>query len=72
VAQISPVPVTTVNLYNVWQTKRDLNYKIKEHQTAIKQQKPENSALCEHVMKTDHIISRRKSQILEIESNFSK
>ena len=30
-------------------------FPIKEHQRAIKQQKPENSALCEHVILFDHV-----------------
>ena len=38
----------------------------------IKQQKPENSALCEHVILLDHVIEWANSQILKTESNFSK
>ena len=46
--------------------------RLKEHQRAIKQQKPENSALCEHVILFDHVIDWANSQILKTESNFSK
>ena len=56
----------------VGQTKRDLNSRLKEHQRAIKQQKPENSALCEHVILFDHVIDWANSRILKTESNFSK
>ena len=56
----------------VGQTKRDLNSRLKEHQRAIKQQKPENSALCEHVILFDHVIDWAHSRILKTESNFSK
>ena len=38
------------------QTKRDLNSRLKEHPRAIKQQKSENSAMCEHVILFDHVI----------------
>ena len=38
----------------------------------IKQQKPENSALCEHVILFDHVIDWANSRILKTESNFSK
>ena len=49
---------------------RDLNSRLKEHQRAIKQQKPENSALCEHVILFDHVIDWANSRILKTESNF--
>ena len=50
----------------------DLNSQLKEHQRAIKQQKPENSALCEHVILFDHVIDWSNSRILKTKSNFSK
>ena len=45
---------------------------MKEHQRAIKQQKPENSALCEHVLKFDHLIDWNNSKILKIKRNYFK
>ena len=36
------------------------------------QQKPENSALCEHVILFDHVIDWANSRILKTESNLSK
>jgi len=53
------VPYDNCEFVYVGQTKCDLNSRIKKHQRAIKQQKTENIALCEHVMKTDHIIGWR-------------
>ena len=34
--------------------------------------KPENSALCEHVISFDHVIELANSRILKTESNFCK
>ena len=66
------VPCKDCDFVFVGQTKRDLNSRLKEHQKAIKQQKPENSALCEHVILLDHVIDWANSRILKTESNFSK
>ena len=46
--------------------------KRKRRRERVKQQKPENSALCEHVIFFDHVIDWANSRILEIESNFFK
>ena len=56
----------------IGQTKRNLNTRLKEHQRAIKQQKPENSALCEHVIETDHLIGWSNARILKVETNYFK
>ena len=45
---------------------------MKEHQRAIKQRKPENSAVCKRVVLFDHVIDWTNSQILKPEKNFSK
>ena len=66
------VPCKECEFVYVGQTKQDLNFPLKEHQTAIKQQKPENSAFCEHVILFDQVIDWANSQILKTESNFSK
>ena len=42
------VPYEECDFVYVGQTKRDLISLLKEHQRGITQQKPENSALCEH------------------------
>ena len=66
------VPCKDCDFVYVGQTKRDLNSRLKEHQRAIKQQQPENSALCEYVILFDHLIDWVNSRILKTESNFSK
>ena len=66
------VPCKDCDFVYVGQTKRDLNSRLKEHQRAIKQQKLENSALCDHVILFDHVIDWAKSRILKTESNFCK
>ena len=64
------VPCKDCDFVYVGLTKRDLNSRLKEHQRTIKQQKPENSALCEHVILFDHVIDWANSRILKTESNF--
>ena len=66
------VPCKDCDFVYVGQTKQYLNSGLKEHQRAIKQQKPENSALCEHVISFDHVINWANSRILKTESYFSK
>ena len=66
------VPCKYRDFVYVGQTKRDRNSRLKEHQRAIKQQKPENSAVCEHVILFDRVIDWANSRILKTESNFSK
>ena len=66
------VPCKDCDLVYVGQTKRNLNSRLKEHQRAIKQQKPENSALYEHVILYDHVIDWANSRILKTVSNFLK
>ena len=56
----------------VGQSKQDLDSQFKDHQRAIKQQKPENFALCEHIILFDHVIDWANSRILITESNFSE
>ena len=66
------VPSKDCDFVYAGQTKQDLNSRLKEHQRAIKQQKTENSALCEHVILFDRVIDWANSRILKIKSNFSK
>ena len=56
----------------IGQTKRDLKSRIKEHQRAIKFQRPEKSALCQHSMENDHLIDWSEVKILKVEHNYSK
>ena len=48
------------------------NQKIRPCVNMHLQHKPENSALCEHVILFDHVIDWANSRILKTESNFSK
>ena len=57
------IPCSDCKLVYIGQTKRNLNDRLKEHQRANREQKPENSALCEHAMKSDHSIGWNKSRI---------
>ena len=45
------------------QIKRDIKSRIKERQRAIKFQRSEKSALCQHSLKNNHIIDFLKSNL---------
>ena len=66
------IPCNDCDFVYIGQTKRNLNTRLREHQRAIRQQKPENSALCEHVMETDHLIGWSNARILKVETNYFK
>ena len=55
-----------------WPDQTRSKFLIKRAPSAIKQQKPETSALCEHFILFDHVIDWANSRILKTESNFSK
>ena len=50
------VPCQNCAFVYIGQTKRDLKSRTKEHQQAIKFQRPEKSALCLHSIENDHLI----------------
>ena len=54
------------------QTKRDLKSRLSEHKRAIKYQRPEKSALCEHSITSDHIINWNEATILSTEKDCTK
>ena len=62
------VPCSDCNLVYLGQTKRDLKSRLAEHKLAIKNQKPEKSALCEYCMRFDHLINWNNSKILKTEA----
>ena len=66
------IPCNDCDFVYIGQTKRNLNTRLREHQRAIRQQKPENSAHCEHVMETDHLIGWSNARILKVETNYFK
>ena len=53
-------------------TKRDLKSRTTEHQRAIKFQRPEKSARCQHSMQNDHLIKWSEIKILKVERDYSK
>ena len=53
---IYQVPCHGCPFVYIGQTKRDLKSRLSEHKRAIKYQRPEKSALCEHSITLDHII----------------
>ena len=56
----------------IGQTKRDLNTRLQEHKRAIKFQRPEQSALCEHSITLDHKIDWNGATILSKEKDHTK
>ena len=54
----------------VGQTKSDLNTRIAEHKRAVKNQEPETSALCEHLMLCDYRVSWNGVVVLKYEENY--
>ena len=61
------VPCKDCSFIYIVQTKRDLKSRVSEHQRAIKFQRPEKSALCEH-----SISLNQKVEILKTETDYSK
>ena len=53
------------------QTKRDLKSRLSEHKRAVKYQRPEKSALCEHSITLDHIIDWNEATILSTEKDYT-
>ena len=56
----------------IGQTKRDLKSRIMEHKRAFKNQRPEQSALCEHSITMDHKINWNDASILHLEQDYTK
>ena len=58
---------------HIGQTKRDLKSRIKEHERAIKFQRPEKSELCQHSIENDYLIDwSAEVKILKVELDYSK
>ena len=64
------VPCRDCSFVYIGQTKRYLKSRLDEHKRAIKNQRPDFSALCEHSITKDHIISWREAKILELETDY--
>ena len=56
----------------IGQTKRDLKSRLSEHKRAIKYQRLEKSALCEHSITLDHLIDWNEAAILSTEKDYTK
>ena len=56
----------------IGQTKRDLKSPLSEHKRAIKYQRLEKSALCEHSITLDHVIDWNEATILCTEKDYTK
>ena len=66
------VPCHDCDFVYIGQTKRDLKSRLSEHKRAIKYQRPEKSALCEHSISMDHVISWSEAKILKTENDYWK
>ena len=69
---IYQVPCHDCPFVYIGQTKRDLQSRLSEHKRAIKYQRPEKSALCEHSITLDHIIDWNEATILSTEKDCTK
>ena len=69
---IYQVPFHDCPFVYIGQTKRDLKSRLAEHKRAIKYQRPEKSALCEHSITLDHLIDWREATILSTEKDYTK
>ena len=69
---IYQVPCHDSPFVYIGQTKRDLKLRLSEHKRAIKYQRPEKSALCEHSITLDHIIERNEATMLFTEKDYTK
>ena len=56
----------------IGQTKRDLKSRLSKHKRAIKYQRPDKSALCEHFITLDYIIDWNEATILSTEKDHIK
>ena len=66
------VPCRDCSFVYIGQTKRDLKSRLDEHKRAIKNQRPDLSALCEHFVTTIDIISWTDAKILKLEIDYRK
>ena len=66
------VPCRDCSFVFFGQMKRDLKSRLDEHKRAIKNQRPDLSALCKHSITMDHITSWTEAKILELETDYWK
>ena len=66
------LPCRDCSFVYIGQTKRDLKFRLDEHKRAIKNQRPDLLAVCEHSITTDHIIFWTEVKDLELEIDYRK
>ena len=67
------VPCRDCSFVYIERMKRDLKCRLDEHKSAIiKNQRPDLSALCEHSITMDHIISWTEAKIPKLETDYRK
>ena len=66
------IPWADCEFVYVGQTKRDLKSCVAEHKRAVKNAKPEKSALCEHLMLFDHRINWEESTVLKYVNSYRR
>ena len=69
---IYQVPCHDYPFVYIGQTERDLKSRLSEHKKAMKYQRLEKSALCEHSITLDHIINWNEATILSTEKDYIK
>ena len=69
---IYQVPCHDCPFVYINQTKRDLISRFSEHKRAIKYQRPEKSAFCEHSITLNHIVDWNEATILSTEKDYTK
>ena len=67
---IYKVPCGDCDFVYIGQTKRDLKSRINEHKRAVKNQQPEKSALCEHLILFDHCINWNGAAVLKYVNSY--
>ena len=64
---IYKIPCLDCNFVYTGQTKRGLKSRLAEHKLSTLNQKPEQSALCVHVMEFEHNIDWEDAKLLKVE-----
>ena len=65
------VPSQDCGFVYIGMTKRDLKSRICERQKAIKYQRPDKSALCEHSISLKHTINCSEVEVLKTETDYN-
>ena len=66
------IPCADCEFVYVEQTKRDLKSRVAEHKRAVKNAKPDKSALCEHLKLFDYRINWEESTVLKYVNSYRR